>query len=138
RWPAPGCCVRTGCEGSGRGPPGVCRGGGGGYAGRSGPGGRGIGCVGGRTDVVPVCPAAPPTAGRAVAGIAGRSVFGAAGRGALRGAGAVGSGGVGVVGRRRSMRQRSVGGATRPGNTPGLARASGPAPATARGALASI
>src|SRR4051812_36879228 len=123
----PGCWVRTGCDGSGRGPPtGACgRGPGNGGRGGSGPPGRpgtvpgraAIGCDGGRTPVVPVWPAAPPAAGRVVAGIPGRSTFG---RGAMRGAGDVGSGGVGVVGRRSSMRSRSVGGTIRPGTTGGF------------------
>src|SRR5438876_7792311 len=113
----PGCCVRTGCDGSGRGPP--IGGRDPGYAGRgpAGPPGR-IGCAGGRPVAVPVCPAAPPAAGRAVVGIAGRSTFGAtrgASRGCARGPGDVGSGGAGVVGRCSSMRRRSVGGTTRPG-----------------------
>src|SRR5436190_7234240 len=122
-WPgrAPGCCVRTGGEGSGRGPPiGAC----GrmlGYGGRGAPGAPGraaIGCAG-RGAPAPVwtpLPGAPP-AGRAVDGIAGRSTFGAtraARRGADRGAGDVGSGGVGVDGRCSSIRRRSVGGTTRP------------------------
>src|SRR5258708_4759806 len=116
----PGCCVRTGCDGSGRGPPiGAC----GlelGYEGRGAPGappGRGNGCAGGRTPTAPVWPAAPPAAGRAAVGIAGRSPagLGATGRGTTRGAGDVVSGGVGVVGRFCSMRRRSVGGTTRPG-----------------------
>ena len=123
-WPGrggrPGCCVRTGCEGSGRGPPTGACGLGPGYGGRAcgaPPGragaapGRAAGGAGGRTPVVPVCAAAAP-AGRAVAGIPGRSVLG---RGALRGAGEVGSGGVGAVGRCSSMRSRKVGGTTRPG-----------------------
>ena len=110
----PGCCVRMGCDGSGRGPPtGPC----GrelGYCGR-GPGappGRGNPDAGGRTAVAPAGPEA--AAGRAGAGIGGRSVLGAAGRGTARGAD-VGSGGVGAVGRCCSMRKRSVGGTIRPG-----------------------
>ena len=97
----PGCCVRTGCEGSGRGPPGVGRDEG--YAGRGGAGepGRG-GCAAGR--------AAP------VACAAGRGATGGfgAGRWTTRGVVEVGSGGVGVVGRCSSMRSRRVGGTTRP------------------------
>jgi len=115
-------CVRTGCDGSGRGPPGVCLGAVGGYDGRGGgiPG-RAPGCAG-RGAAAPACTAAPAGAdGRAAAGIAGRSLFGAAGRGAVRGAGDVGSGGVGVVGRCSSIRRRSVGGTTRPGVTVGFA-----------------
>src|SRR4051812_10162282 len=111
----PGCCVRTGCDGSGRGPPIGPWGRGPGYGGRcplGGPPGRGI-CTGGRPPVVPVWPAAPPAAGRTVDGIAGRSTRGA-GRGTARGA-EVGSGGVGDVGRCSSMRRRSVGGTIRPG-----------------------
>src|SRR5262245_54590378 len=107
----PGCCVRTGCEGSGRGPPGVGLLLGPGYAGRGGSGGRADGGAPGRAAAG--APAA--AAGRAVAGAAaGRSTRGC-GRGTTRGAGVVGSGGVGVVGRCSSMRRRIVGGTTRPG-----------------------
>src|SRR5437773_5155134 len=84
----PGCCVRTGCDGSGRGPPGVGLGVVPGYAGRGGatPGAR---VIVGRA-AVPAWAPAPVAGGRAVAGIAGRSVFAAAGRGTTRGAGPVG------------------------------------------------
>ena len=110
----PGSGVRTGWEGSGRGPPGVGRAVDPGYGGRFGaPAGRGgIGGAAGRALGTPVCAAAPPAAARVAAGLAGRSVLGA-GLG-IRG-GAVGSGGVGVVGRCSSMRRRSVGGMMRPG-----------------------
>jgi len=120
-----GGCVRTGCDGSGRGPPGVCRGADGGYVGRGGgtTDGRAAGCDG-RAAAAPAGaadPAAAPVAGRAAAGMAGRSVLGAAGRGTTRGAGVVGRGGVGVVGRCSSIRSRSVGGTMRPGVTAGFA-----------------
>ena len=61
----PGCCVRTGCDGNGRGPPGVGRDDGPGYAGRGGSGGRG-GCR--QSPDAPRRASAPPlaaTAGRA-------------------------------------------------------------------------
>src|SRR5437764_12613836 len=113
----PGCCVRIGCDGSGRGPPTGACGRGPEYGGRTPaapPGRAASGCAGGRAPGAPVCPAAPPAAGRGAVGIAGR----AEGRGApgrtTRGAPAVGSGGVGAVGRCSSMRRRSVGGTTRP------------------------
>ena len=75
----PGSGVRTGCEGSGRGPPGVGRAVEPGYGGRFGaPAGRGgIGGAAGRALGTPVCAAAPPAAARVAAGLAGRSVLGA-------------------------------------------------------------
>ena len=58
-WPGrggrPGCWVRIGCDGSGRGPPGgaVAARDDAGYGGRGAPAGRAVGCAGGRTPAVP-------------------------------------------------------------------------------------
>src|SRR5438132_11943272 len=101
---SPGVCVRTGCDGNGRGPP--MTGGCGrdpGYRGRGGPPGRaGGGGPPGRTPGLAPGAAVPAAAadGRAVAGTAGRSTR--AGRGAIRGGVVVGNGGAGAVGRRSS------------------------------------
>ncbi|OFV93972.1 MAG: hypothetical protein A3H95_07840 [Acidobacteria bacterium RIFCSPLOWO2_02_FULL_64_15] len=104
----PGCCVRTGGDGSGRGPPGGVVGRGV-YIGRAGiPAPPGRACIGGRAVAVPGCPGAAE-AGRAAIG---GGVLGA-GRGTRR-AGVVGSGRGGEVGRCSSMRSRIVGGTTRP------------------------
>ena len=118
-WPgrggAPGCCGRTGCEGSGRGPP--IGGRELGYCGRGCPGMPGRGGPPGRAPGTPVAPGAP--AGRAATGAAGFG--GAIGRCTARGGGVVGSGCVGVVGRSVSMRRRNVGGTMRPGAGRGAA-----------------
>ena len=103
-----------GCDGNGRGPPGVWRGVELGYAGRGGAGRGGCGACG-RTAVAPGW-AVTPGAGRAGGGTAGRSTRGALGRGTILGPDPlVGSGAVGVVGGCSSMRRRMVGGTTRPG-----------------------
>ena len=102
--------MRTGCEGSGRGPPT-------GIWGGRGPAGRGGAATPGRADIGGRggCPGVAPPPGRAGdGGAAGRALFGAS-LGAVRGAGDVGNGGIGVVGRCSSIRRRSVGGTTRPG-----------------------
>ena len=87
--------------------------------GRGGPSGRTPGCAGdGRLAAVPACPAGVAlAAARAAAGAAAGRSLGrtGAGRTAPRGGACVGRGGVGVVGRCSSMRNRSVGGTTRPG-----------------------
>ena len=116
-WPGrggmPGCCVRIGCDGSGRGPP--IGGRELGYCGRC-PGAPGRGRrdapAGWRRRPCSCCAGCAAPAGRAAIGAAGFG--GAIGRCTARGGGVVGSGCVGVVGRCCSMRSRSVGGTMRP------------------------
>src|SRR4029453_14100942 len=118
-WPgrggSPGCCGRTGCDGSGRGPPITgCCGRDPGYAGRGGPAGRGPPGGAGRAPGAPVCACAPaPPAATGRGGAGGRSPLGPC-RVAGRGSGDVGNGGDGAVGRCSSIRRRSVGGTMRP------------------------
>ena len=109
----PGCCVRTGCEGSGRGPPiGVAAGPRIRRTRRAGRAAGTRGIPGARADArragVQRRPRRPRPGWRG-------PVSGPGGRGRARGGGVVGSGGVGVVGRCSSMRRRSVGGTMRPG-----------------------